>query len=48
MIVLHGILEAVALRTIDAATIADELVKIFARVGIPDEILTDQGSNQSY
>ena len=37
--------EAVALRTIDAENIAEELVKMFARVGIPDEILTDQGSN---
>ena len=37
--------EAVALRTIDAETIAEELVKIFSRVGIPEEILTDQGSN---
>jgi transposase InsO family protein len=26
-------------------TIADELIKIFSRVGLPDEILTDQGSN---
>ena len=37
--------EAVPLRNIDAETIAEELVKIFARVGIPQEILTDQGSN---
>ena len=37
--------EAVALRSIDAATIAEELVKIFSRVGIPHEILTDQGAN---
>ena len=37
--------EAVALQTIDAETIAEELVKIFSRVGIPEEILTDQGSN---
>lgn len=37
--------EAVALKTIDAETIAEELVKIFARVGIPREILTDQGAN---
>ena len=34
--------EAVALRSIEAA---EELVKIFSRVGIPKEILTDQGSN---
>ena len=37
--------EAVPLRNIDAETIAEELVLIFARVGIPQEILTDQGSN---
>ena len=38
-------LEAVALRNIDAETIAEELVTIFSRVGIPQEILTDQGAN---
>ena len=37
--------EAVALRSIDAETIAEELVTIFSRVGIPQEILTDQGAN---
>ena len=37
--------EAIALKSIDAARIAEELLKLFARVGIPDEILTDQGSN---
>ena len=37
--------EAVALQRIDAERIAEELVNIFARVGIPNEILTDQGSN---
>ena len=37
--------EAIPLRTIDAEVIAQELMKIFARVGIPKEILTDQGSN---
>ena len=37
--------ETVALRAIDAETVAEELVKLFARVGIPREILTDQGSN---
>ena len=37
--------EAVALRSIDAETIAEELVSIFSRVGIPQEILTDQGAN---
>ena len=37
--------EAVPLCTIDAPRIAEELVKVFARVGVPGEILTDQGSN---
>ena len=37
--------EAVAVKAIDAECIAAELVQIFARVGIPEEILTDQGSN---
>ena len=37
--------EAVPLRAIDAVTVAEELMKLFSRVGIPREILTDQGSN---
>ena len=37
--------EAIPLRSIDAEHVADELIKLFARVGIPQEILTDQGSN---
>ena len=37
--------EAVALRNIDAESVAEELVKLFARVGIPRKILTDQGTN---
>ena len=37
--------EAVPLRRIDAQNVAEELVKLFSRVGIPSEILTDQGSN---
>ena len=37
--------EAVPLRSIDAEHIAEELVQIFSRVGIPEEILTDQGTN---
>ena len=37
--------EAVALRSIDAEHIAEELVQIFSRVGVPQEILTDQGAN---
>lgn len=37
--------EAIPLRSIEAEHIAEELVHIFARVGIPEEILTDQGTN---
>ena len=37
--------EAISLRSIDALHIAEQLVTLFSRVGIPDEILTDQGSN---
>ena len=37
--------EAVALRSTEAPHIAEELVQIFSRVGIPEEILTDQGAN---
>ena len=36
---------AIALRTVDAPTIAEELLKFFARMGVPEEILTDQGTN---
>ena len=37
--------EAFPLKSIDAENVAEELVRMFARVGIPGEILTDQGSN---
>ena len=37
--------EAVPLRSIEAKRIAEELVKIFSWVGLPKEVLTDQGSN---
>ena len=37
--------EAIPIPNTEATTIAKELVSVFARVGIPDEILTDQGSN---
>ena len=37
--------EAVALRTIDANAVAEELLSFFARVGVPEEILTDQRTN---
>uniref|UniRef100_A0A1X7VCP5 Integrase zinc-binding domain-containing protein n=1 Tax=Amphimedon queenslandica TaxID=400682 RepID=A0A1X7VCP5_AMPQE len=39
---LHGI-QRVPLQSIDTEAIAEELVKIFSRMGIPHEILTDQG-----
>ena len=37
--------EAIALRTIDTPMVAEELVKFFTRMGVPEEILTDQGTN---
>ncbi|XP_060075036.1 uncharacterized protein LOC132554744 [Ylistrum balloti] len=37
--------EAFALRNVDAATVADTLIEMFSRVGFPQVILTDQGSN---
>ena len=37
--------EAVPLKVIDAETVANALVEIFSRTGIPKEILSDQGSN---
>ena len=33
------------MKSVEAERIAEELIKIFARVGISKEILTDQGSN---
>ena len=36
--------EAVALSNIEAETVADALVRIFTRVGFPQEILSDQGT----
>ena len=33
------------MKNIDAEAVADELLKVFSRVGIPKEILMDQGSN---
>ena len=35
--------EAMALSSTDAEHVAEELVCIFSRIGIPEEILTDQG-----
>ena len=37
--------EAITLKSIDATHVTDEIINIFARVGVPDEILKDQGSN---
>ena len=36
--------EATALKSIEAETVAEALVAMFSRVGIPEEVLTDQGS----
>ena len=38
-------LEAVPLKSIEAEVIAEEIMVIFSRVGLPEEILTDQGCN---
>ena len=37
--------EAVALPSTEASRIARELIAVFAQLGIPNEILTDQGTN---
>ena len=37
--------EVVPQKSIDAESIAEELIKVFAQVGVPREIVTDQGSN---
>lgn len=37
--------EAIALPSTDTSRVARELIAFFAQVGIPEEILTDQGSN---
>ena len=37
--------EALALSSIEAARIARELISVFARMGVPEEILSDQGTN---
>ena len=37
--------EAFPLKTIDAPHVAEELMKFFSQVGVPKEILTDQGTN---
>ena len=38
-------LDAVALKSTEAELIAKELMKLFSRVGIPEEIMMDEGSN---
>ena len=43
--IMHVYPEAVPMRAVDAESVAEEQVKVFARVGIPGEMLTDQGSN---
>jgi hypothetical protein len=40
-----GFPEAVPLKTIDSISVAEALLAIFSRVGIPAEIMSDQGSN---
>ena len=37
--------EAFALPSVEVPRVAKELIKLFSHVGIPDEILTDQGTN---
>ena len=37
--------EAIPLRTRNAKTVAEALIQYFSGVGIPDEIVSDQGSN---
>ena len=37
--------ETIPLKSIDAPQITEQLVTLFSRVGTPDEILMDQGSN---
>ena len=37
--------EAIAMPSVEATRIAKELVNLFTHVGVPDDILTDQGTN---
>jgi transposase InsO family protein len=37
--------EAIPLRSINSKVIADALIQFFSRVGIPEELVSDQGSN---
>ncbi|GFS08463.1 Gypsy retrotransposon integrase-like protein 1 [Elysia marginata] len=36
--------EAVLLRKIDTETVAEALVDIYSRLGVPEEVLSDQGT----
>jgi transposase InsO family protein len=36
---------AIPLKNQEAETVADALISMFSRVGVPKELLTDQGSN---
>jgi transposase InsO family protein len=36
--------EAIPLKNQEAETVADALISMFSRVGVPKELLTDQGS----
>ena len=36
--------EAIPLKNIKASTVAEALVEIFSRIGVPQEILSDRGS----
>ena len=37
--------EAIPLRKTDAATVCEKLIEVFTRYGIPEELLSDRGSN---
>ena len=37
--------EAISLRSVTAKKVAEVLIDLFARYGIPEEILTDRGTN---
>lgn len=37
--------EAFALKSVDTENVAEALMTMFSRVGVPKEILTDQGTN---
>ena len=37
--------EAMALRKVDVGSVAEQLIQLFSRVGIPREILSDQGTS---